>query len=168
MRFFVLMVPLALGCSGADMPPPPDDSGVADGKITKDTGVDTGFDSSGVGKDFPTSPGDIPCGNLTCLAQSFACCETRNGTMLMVSCTDPGNCPTGAMSVELDCDEAADCTMGSVCCRDTMGATTTCQTSCMGTQVCTKNSECITGACRAWTCPVVGVVHACDKPAGCM
>lgn len=162
----LLCLTMMLGCSGADTPPPPEDGGSTDAK--KDTAVlDTGSDVV-VGKDYPSSPGDIPCGNLTCLAQSFACCLTRNGTMTMVSCTDPGNCPMGPMSVEIDCDEAADCAMGSVCCRDMAGTTTTCQTSCTGTQVCTKNSECLMGACQGFTCPVIGVVHACSKPPGCM
>jgi hypothetical protein len=156
-----------LGCSGAEDIPLPEAG--TDGKAPgKDGAADVGSDVV-VGKDFPSSPGDIQCGNLTCLTQSFACCMTRNGTMTMVSCTDPGNCPVGPMSVEIGCNEAAgDCPMGSVCCRDMSGALTSCQATCTGTQICTKNAECLMGACQTFTCPVIGTVHACAKPPGCM
>jgi hypothetical protein len=163
MRAFVCW--LLLACSGAEDPNLDAGSGDASSDVKIDTAKpDAGVDSSG-GMDFTSSPGEIPCGNITCNAQPFACCLTRNGTMSMVSCTDPGTCPTGAMSAELDCNEAADCPMGQVCCKN--GALTQCVSSCMGTQICTKNAECTSGGCRTYSCPVEGTVHACGLPMGC-
>ena len=159
-----------VSCGGAG-DPVMDDAGNSDAKLDAkaDAGPKEGGADTGGGSDFVSTPGSVPCGSvLTCLSMSFACCMTKNGTMLMTSCTDPGTCPTGAMSIELDCDEPPDCAMGELCCRN--GALTTCTMGSCGanTQLCAKNAECVTGSCKAYTCPVVGVVHACALPAGCL
>lgn len=170
MRRLAIGFLVLVSCSGSG-DPVVDDAGTSDAKSDartdsgpKESGADTGG-----GSDFVSTPGSVQCGSaLTCPTMSFACCFTKQGTMTMVGCMDPGACPTGAMSEELGCDETPDCAMGELCCRN--GPLTSCTMGSCGanTQLCAKNAECVTGSCKAYTCPVVGVVHACALPPGCL
>lgn len=156
------------GCGGGGVPPE-DDGGGGDARADARPDAaraDAGADAQGM--DFASTPGSVQCGStLTCLSMSFACCMTRNGTMVMTSCSDPGTCATGAMSVEIDCDETPDCAMGELCCRSASAATCMMGSCGSNVQLCAKNAECVSGQCKAYTCPVEGVVHACAQPPGC-
>lgn len=65
----------------------------------------------------------------------------------MNSCAaDQSACPTG--SVSIGCSSAANCSGGEVCCFGANGAGggggATCQSTCMGIQICQSSAECTT------------------------
>lgn len=129
-----------------------------------------------------SDPGHVACESVTCPAGTRAgCCLPLPGDRLSI---DAGQCvdsqhPCGSPVGPLECDEAADCPAGSVCCyRWGSGAfivRSSCVTSCptltggLGAQVqgCRTNAECAaTGACNVRSCGSV-VLRTCQSTMEC-
>lgn len=127
------------------------------------TGSDaaTGMDGGTIQVDGGTSisdPGSITCGAQPCAISANYCCDEANGEkcvpLSFSSCGGPRRA----------CDEAADCTMGSVCCYGISAAIPlTYSTECAPPnqcgdlnyrpQVCKTSSECTNGQpCVLQTC----------------
>jgi hypothetical protein len=116
--------------------------------VLADVASDTGLVST---------PGVIACGASTCDPQTAFCCALPNGSTTDLSCqTSGGNCPNGGV---IQCDEAADCPSGNICCWDTSGPAiaSDCRTDCTGGggtryQACATESECLSGTCASHAC----------------
>jgi hypothetical protein len=126
----------------------------------------------------PCTPGVVSCGKaadaaLTCNVPTTQCCEGNASGVN--ACQDAGAvCPMGPT---IQCNEAADCTGGKICCllaMSTSPASTsvTCQAPvdglCPGTgaalvQVCRSSAECASGVCAFWDCDG-NTIEACYNP----
>lgn len=150
--------------------PPSDGSTSIDGSTSTDGGVVTDAGSG-------STPGAVACGNTSCNVPAQACCVrfqfdggADGGPGLTRSCTAPNACQGG---VTTTCDEKADCpTQGQVCClqQTPQGVRGTCSNGGCGpggVQLCKTTGECTNdgGVCTVYTCPQVGAVQSCRKPA---
>jgi hypothetical protein len=92
----------------------------------------------------PSDPGQVPCGATSCTTSTQFCCKgTGDGGTATCDSYNSGTCPT--TSIQVQCNEAADC-MGGVCCQALQYGphSATCMPSC-GTanfQVCRTDGEC--------------------------
>jgi hypothetical protein len=127
-----------------------------------------------VGADgLASDPGRVSCGATTCPAGAGAgCCLPLTGDRFSI---DAGTCVNsqhgcGSPLGTFECDEAADCPVGTICCYEWgSGAfivhsrcVTSCPTASGGlgdeVQACRTNAECIaSGACKLRTCGSVGL-----------
>jgi hypothetical protein len=98
----------------------------------------------------PCDPGLVPCGGEAgvCLTSTSACCQPspQNGGHQGTCIPNSSSCPSGQDMVQ--CNEAADCPPGQVCCENfpaiaTLGPTS-CMPSCTGGtyQICHTHAEC--------------------------
>jgi hypothetical protein len=182
------------GLGPHDSGPPdsgPHDSGVEDtgspfddsGQPSEDSGpADTGSpgDDDAASADggqtipdggLPPTPGEVACGNLSCDVPENQCCIPFVGGA--ATCVPSTQACIGGVTV--DCNEAADCSHGDVCCVSILGGpTTTAQFACQAApcgspadghaQACRTNQECIGGAaCTVQVCEGV-TVELCGLP----
>lgn len=122
-------------------------------------------------RDGPTSdPGRVTCGGTSCPAGAGAgCCLPIPGDPLAPgdagTCVDPQHVCGSSSLGSFECNEAADCTAGAVCCYQwgsgAFSVRSRCVTACptasggLGEQVqaCRTNAECaVSGACKLRTC----------------
>lgn len=103
-------------------------------------------------------PGKVTCGNASCdLAKQF-CCIDDAGAKQTCDNYPPDSGPpppNGCNGTKVDCDEAADCPSGQVCCGFVGaggGFTTSCHQGGCGTgiQMCRSTNEC--ASCLVQTC----------------
>jgi hypothetical protein len=97
----------------------------------------------------PCDPGIVACGDGGCMTSSTACCSSDSGAGIVESCQPNSvSCPNG--SIKHQCDEAADCPTGYICCVYSPAAGVLLGTSCMQScnnamlqyQICRSDTEC--------------------------
>jgi hypothetical protein len=129
-----------------------------DGGDAAATPTDAGADAA--------SPGEIVCGAALCDAKlGQFCCVRSNGNE---SCETSGNACANAGGVARECDKAADCTGGGVCCYDFSASppATSCRGDCNGgggtrVQACRTQGECTGGTCAVHACIDGGSIETC-------
>ncbi len=103
-------------------------------------------------------PGKVTCGNTSCDLTKQFCCIDDAGTKQTCDNYPPDTGPpppNGCNGTKVDCDEAADCPSGQVCC-GFVGAGGGFATSCRqggcgtGIQMCRSTNEC--ASCVVQTC----------------
>jgi hypothetical protein len=164
----LLLASMLAACSGDDSTAT--DSGIdaTQGDASNDvvTTPDAGSDAPVVKGDacvpieggLSCDPAHIACGSASCTVGKQVCCIADGGAK--ETCTNLGAniCPGLTKS---NCDEAADCDGGNVCCGfvgPTGGFNTACQPSCgTGLQFCHGTAECVTGTCTLMQCRGVTV-----------
>jgi hypothetical protein len=128
-------------------------------------GGDGGGDATTGG---PSNPGKTTCGTKECTSATETCCQSQNDAGCIANNM---NCGFGTASKE--CDEAADCQGGDICCQQ--GVSTECRPAkdCDGFGefiTCKTNTECAGqdgGTCKEWTCTFFKTetkVRACENP----
>jgi hypothetical protein len=173
MRFLIpsLFLVFAVGCGGSvtEAPVTDEDSGATGddtGTTTTDDSSVTPTDDSSViptddaivpgdettpvadgsvpPTDSGTKPGTIACGMTTCDPKTQECCVTFGGGSTSSKCVDTGKCMGGAT---LACTDSTVCATGEVCCArfGGGGSGAECSKTCMGTRLCSTDSECRMG-----------------------
>jgi hypothetical protein len=135
------------------------------------TGTGTGGGGCGVGpaNGTPCDPGSVACPTAPCAVPANECCVT--GTTASSSECVATSAPCSGSKVE--CDEAADCSGGKVCCLNVTSIISetfdiTCQAApcpsgIANGQICKTNAECSTGSCSVYMC-VGQTLEACASP----
>ena len=129
-----------------------------------DSGGGGDNDSGGGGNDaggnrdaFAPDPGELHCNQQSCSTSGNNCCVQSDGGQACNA--NAGSTCSG--SVEIHCDEKADCTGAQVCCGDVAKSGTklvscTSAASCSGIgkyQICKSNAECASGVtCKRQDC----------------
>jgi hypothetical protein len=94
-------------------------------------------------------PGIVACGDGGCMTSSSACCSNNSDSGVVESCQPNAvTCPSGGTRHQ--CDEAADCPSGFICCvyspaTGVLGATScmqSCNTAMLQYQICRSDTEC--------------------------
>jgi hypothetical protein len=78
---------------------------------------------------------------LACSGSAPVCCTTQGAA----ACAAFGGCADGDNVYE--CDDAADCGAGYVCCAADDLSSSVCTGSCKGTVLCAGDGDCQSGAC---------------------
>lgn len=177
-----LLVPLAAAifvaaaACGDDEPAADDDTSTTDagGGGRRDSSSTTPEDDGGPAEEPSQSdPGLVGCITVKCTVETGQlCCLT------FPSGSEPGSavCRTNQGSPcrghALECDEAADCEDGEVCCAegDNGLIKATCQKSCAAPNVvaCKTDAECTGGKCATESCDGgPPEMKFCGKPPGC-
>jgi hypothetical protein len=115
-------------------------------------------------------PGKVACGDAgLCDVPTQECCQNTTNACIAAG----GSC--GGTPIE--CNEAADCPAGKICCiasssTTASSAAVTCQTPVNGgcpaavvasAQICRSNKECPSGKCSFWSC-AGNTIEACTVP----
>lgn len=107
-----------------------------------------GNDDTDGGVGAGRTPGMIACGTATCDATQVCC---RSSGCIAID----AKCPL--LNPRQECDDAADCKNGELCCQDITGATK-CQATCNPAstrQLCKTTEECGDAGCSEKTCQSV-------------
>jgi hypothetical protein len=140
------------------------DSGASDAGSANDTGGNVSdapnqVDAADIPDGgYPVDPGHVQCGPtaaILCAVPSNMCCVSADAGKCQPS---NGSCAAGTLA-EFKCDEAANCTGGTVCCATASLAqpnlASSCDHACAGFgkfQLCRTNGECPNRDCTPQNC----------------
>lgn len=134
---------------------------VVDGAVTTTaTGAGAVPDAGDGGDDVPSTPGRIDCRGTFCETPRELCCIETPGAEIIWQCLETSEDEScGALLRE--CDEAADCAPGQVCCvpmtaRPYPAYSTHCAATCDDSfywfQLCSTSAECAGDSCVTQLC----------------
>lgn len=164
---FAFAFALAFGCGGVSVSEPPAEGGVI--SPGRDASAEASAGDAATPPPDGGDPGSVPCGDQACAVPDNVCCDARElGGALRCVPQSVSSCS----GLRRQCNEAADCSPGQVCCippnaavRLAYNAQCLPRGECGGPywiQLCSGDAECAGARCTVQSC-VGASIAACGE-----